>query len=79
MADIIKILAPALDGKSPQELDSMRREILEKAKGDYKNLSDEDLHMLVAITGTLRGRNVGPPKKAKGATKATTESLLDAF
>lgn len=50
---------------APNDLETMRREIVAKAKGSHDNLEIEDLHRLAAITGVLRRRASGPPKAVK--------------
>lgn len=79
MPDIMPALKPELEGKSPGELDMMMREIIGKANGDFDNLSEDDLHMIAAITGSLRRKSAGPPKekKAPKGKKASTDDLLD--
>lgn len=83
MPDLMKALKPELEGKTPQELDSMLRSIIGQAKADGKSfdeLSEEDLHMVAAITGQLRRKSAGPPKEKKAASKkgkASTEDLMD--
>lgn len=64
------VLATDLNALEAAELDAMRREIIERSKGDYKSLSDEDLRLMAQITGMLRRRTVGPPKPAKAAKAA---------
>lgn len=73
-------LKPELEGKSPSELDMMMREIINKANGNFDDLSEDDLHMIAAITGSLRRKSAGPPKEKKASTKkgkASTDDLLD--
>lgn len=66
---------------APNDLETMRREIVAKAAGSHDNLDIDDLHRLAAITGVLRRRASGPPKvaKVKGekAAKAAPAQLED--
>lgn len=70
-----------LDDKEPGDLDQMRRNLTNKAlllQKEGKELDDEDLHLLCAVTQSLRRRAVPPkaPKAGKKATKAKP-SLAD--
>lgn len=77
MPDVMPALRPELEGKTPAELDMMLREIIGKAKGDYENLSEEDLHMIAAITGSLRRKSAGPPKEKKEKVKKGKATIAD--
>lgn len=60
----------SLDNKTPAELEQRRREIVSTIAGFPKSYDDPDvptslLRELALVTGTLRRRTSGPPKKAK--------------
>lgn len=60
----------SLEGKTPQELETRRREIITDLSTKYKGPDDEAvplalLQELAAVTASLRRKNAGPPKKAK--------------
>lgn len=71
----IDLIKPRVDALSDQEIELRRREIIEGAKGDYENLSDELLHELSYIAQSLRKRSSGPPKEAKVAGAAKTKKM----
>lgn len=65
----------------PTDLENIRRGLIAKAAGRHDNLSDDDLHVLAAVTGVLRRRASGPPKAVKtpgaGRTKVAKATLDD--
>lgn len=79
MTDPTTAMEQKIAAMTPLDLENRRREIVAAAKGDYDNLSTENLQELAYITSSLRRRNSGPPKEAKAAAKpkATLDSLLD--
>lgn len=65
----------SLDDKSPQELETERREIVLSLTTKYRGYDDPEvprelLARLAVITATLRRKNAGPPKKPKAEPKA---------
>lgn len=73
-----------LDGKNPQELEALRRQIITTMTTDYKGYNDPEvpielLNQLAVITGTLRRKNAGPPKADKKPKAATVKATTDDF
>lgn len=71
-----------LEGKSREELDQRRREIVARyTSSNPDDMELDDLRELAAITGVLRRRTAQAPKatKPKAIPKRTTEALLDEF
>lgn len=75
----------SLENKTPAELEQRRREIVQSLTTDFKGFDDPAIPLpllqeLAVLTGALRRKNAGPPKKAKAprATKGklTTDDLL---
>lgn len=76
-----------LDGKTPAELETRRREIISVLTTQYKGYEDPTiptilLQELAIVTGTLRRKNAGPPKKVKaeptgGTAKGKKASIDD--
>lgn len=56
----------------PALLETKRRAIIAKSKGNHENLELSDLHELAAITGVLRRRASGPPKAPKEKKSTAT-------
>lgn len=80
MVDSSSTPYPALDAMkdmSPEDLERIRRTIIAKAEGNYKNLNDDDLQALTFVTSTLRRRTGGPPKVARAAGKKAKPTLED--
>ena len=74
-----------LSGKTPQELEQRRRDIVKDLQTNYKGWDDPDvpvslLHELAALTSTLRRRTSGPPAKPKprkgNKGVSTTDDLM---
>lgn len=74
-----------LEGKSPSDLETLRREIIAKLNTEYKGYDDPDVPMdllntLAVVTSSLRRKNAGPPKepkKTKGpSVKAQTNDFV---
>lgn len=64
----------ALGDKTPAELEQRRRAIITSLTTTYKGYDDPNvpesiLQELAVITGALRRKNAGPPKKAKEEPK----------
>jgi hypothetical protein len=64
-----------IDSMNLQQVELRRNEILALAKGDFENLSVDNLRELAYIASKLRRTNVGPPKEPKKAAKP--KSVMD--
>jgi hypothetical protein len=56
---------------SPEVLEAERRKIVQAAGGNFRTLEEDQLMRLAFITGTLRRRASGPPKKAKAKSSSS--------
>ena len=73
-----------LEGKTPQELELVRRDIVSKLQTEYRGYDDpnapiELLNTLAVVTASLRRKNAGPPKEAnkkKPSVKAQTDDFV---
>lgn len=72
-----------LEGKTPQDLEAIRREIISTLQTDYKGYDDPEVPMdllnkLAVVTSSLRRKNAGPPK-TKTPKASASKAKVDDF